>query len=278
MREGRGKMHRPRAFHQPGDAPTRNRSQIRRMIRAPWLRAAAVAPAAMLLLASAPAARAQTADSILALNLAARGGRARLESVRSERLIGRIELANGLAGADTVELERPLHVRTTLHLGARTIVQASDGRTTWTVNPLAGDTTPTVMTGGAAQNVEAGADLDGPLVDYAAKGNRVTFAGRDTADGRPAFALDVVTAAGLHDRYFIDARTHLQTKWQGRRIVNGDTLVFESYFRDYRRVDGIAIAFRIDSDTRGRPGGQHITIARAEVNVPIDAHRFRFPR
>ncbi|MDE3052693.1 MAG: hypothetical protein KGJ70_02325, partial [Gemmatimonadota bacterium] len=171
-----------------------------RTLRFPTFATAATAAA---LLAWARPVRAQTADSIIALNVAARGGLARLAAVRSERLTGRIALANGVAGPDTVELERPLHVRTTLHLGAGTIVQASDGRTTWTVNPLAGDSVPTVMTGGAAQNVEAGADYDGPLVDYAAKGNRVTYAGRDTADGRPAFVLDVVTAAGLHDRYFI---------------------------------------------------------------------------
>ncbi len=237
-----------------------------------------MAVATALLLAGAPRARAQAADSIIALNVAARGGLARLEAVRTERLAGWITLVNGLAGPDTVELERPLHVRTTLHLGTRTIVQASDGRTTWTVNPMAGDTVPTMMTGGAARNVEAGADFDGPLVDYAAKGNRVTYAGRDTADGRPAFALDVITAVGLHDRYFIDERTHLQSKWEGRRVFGRDTLVFESYFRDYRRVDGVMLAFRIDSDTRGRPGGQHIVIERAELNAPIGPARFRFPR
>jgi len=273
--DGRGNMHTGAPWHQQGDAPQARRVQIPGMTRGRW---GLMALAAALLPACTSAAGAQTADSIIALSLAARGGLARLEAVRTERLIGRVALANGLAGTDTVELERPLHVRTTLHLGPRTIIQASDGRTTWGVNPLAGDSVPTVMAPDAARNVEAGADYDGPLMDYEAKGNRVTYAGVDTADGRPAFALDVVTPAGLHDRYYIDARTHLQTKWEGRRVVNGDTLVFESFFRDYRRASGVEIAFRIDSDTRGRPGGQHIVLERADVNVPIRAARFRFPR
>ena len=223
-------------------------------------------------------AAAQSADSIIALNVAARGGPAALRAIRTERLVGRIELGPGLAGNDTVELERPLHVRTSIHLGDRALVQASDGRTTWTINPFAGDSVAHLMDADQARNVEAGADFDGPLVDYAAKGNHVTTAGVDTADGRPAWALNVVTADGLHDRYFIDMQSHLQTKWTGERVVNGDTVVFESYFRDYRRIGGVMIAFRIDSDTRGRPGGQHIMVERAEVNVPIDPSRFRMPR
>ena len=230
-----------------------------------------------MLIAALPA-RAQTADSIIALNVAARGGLARLRAVRSERLTGRITLANGLSGVDTVELARPSRIRTTLDLGGRVLVQASDGRTTWTLNPLAGDTAPHVVTGDLARNIEAGADFDGPLVDYAAKGNRIAYAGIDTADGRPAWVLDVLTAGGLHDRYYIDVGTHLQTKWTGIRPANGDTLVFDSYFGDYRRVDGVMVAFRIDSDTRGRPGGQHILFTSATLDLPIDAVRFRLPR
>lgn len=229
-------------------------------------------------LLAATRSHAQTADSIIALDLAARGGLARLRAVRTERLVGRIQLANGAGGLDTVELERPLHVRTTIRLGTRTIVQASDGRTTWTINPFAGDTAATVMAPDAARNVEAGADFDGPFIDHAAKGNRVRYAGLDTAGGRPAFVLDVITAAGLHDRYFVDRASHLVTRWTGVRVVNGRTVTFESYFRDYRTVDGVEIAFRIDSDTQGRPGAQHIVLDTAAVNVPIDPARFRMPR
>lgn len=225
-----------------------------------------------------PCARGQTTDSIIGLNVAARGGLAALRAIRTERLVGRIELAPGISGIDSVELERPRHIRTTIHIGSRLLIQASDGRITWTLNPFAGDTAAHAMSEDAARNVEAGADIDGPLVDYAAKGNRVAYAGIDTADGRPAYALDVVTAAGLHDRYYIDLATHLQTKWTGRRVSDGDTTVIESFFRDYRRVDGVMLAFRIDSDTPGRPGSQHIVFRAAALNVPIDDARFRLPR
>ena len=104
------------------------------------------------------------------------------------------------------------------------------------------------------------------------------YAAVDTAAGRPAYVLEVLTATGLRDRDYIDVRTHLQTKWTGIRPANGDTLVFDSYSGDYRRVDGVMVAFRIDSDTRGRPGEQHIRFTSATLDLPIDPARFRLPR
>jgi hypothetical protein len=117
--------------------------------------------------------------------------------------------------------------------------------------------------------------MDGPLIDAAAKGNRVTFAGLDTAEGRPAWRLHVVTATGLEDDYWLDTTTALQTKWAGRRMVNGKPVVFESFFRDWRSVDGVMFAFRIDSDTRGEQGGQHLRFDRVELGVPEPEGRFR---
>jgi hypothetical protein len=219
----------------------------------------------------------RTADSIIARAIAARGGLARLEAIRTERLIGRIAFDPGAEGVDTVELARPMRVRTTVVMNGKTLVQAYDGRVAWTVNPFQGITTPQVMPPDAAKNVAAGADIDGPLIDYAAKGNRITVAGVDTADGRPAYKLTVTTAIGVVDHYYIDTTSYLQTKWDGARTVNGQAVVFESYFRDYRAVDGVMLPFRIDSDTRGRPGGQHITFEHIALDVPEPDTRFRMP-
>jgi hypothetical protein len=230
---------------------------------------------ALLLVASTT--RGQTADSIIALNVVARGGPAQLRAVRSERLIGHITLADGSSWVDTVDVERPNRIRTTLWGGGRLLVQASDGHTVWTLNGMAGAPVPHIETGDVARNIQAGADIDGPLIAFRAKGNRVEYAGIDTAAGRPAYVLEVQTATGLHDRYYIDVRTHLQTKWTGIRPSNGDTLVFDSYFGDYRRVDGVMLAFRIDSDTRGRPGRQHMQFDTASVNPPLAPERFRLP-
>jgi enterochelin esterase-like enzyme len=204
----------------------------------------------------------------------------RLEAVRTQQLRGSISFAGGPAHPFAVDMARPDRIRTEITLDSGQIVQAYDGKVGWTVNagPGAGsDTSAHVLPAGEARNIAAGGDMDGPLVDYAEKGNRVTCAGLDTADGRTAYRLDVVTAAGLEDSYYIDTTSHLQTKWRGHRVMNGRPVVFVSFFRDYRPVDGIMIAFRIDSGTEGQRGGQSITIDTARVNVPLPSDEFVMP-
>lgn len=226
----------------------------------------------------AGALRSQTADQIIARHIVARGGAARLAAVRSEHLEGHVSFGSTASGVDTVDLARPQRIRTIVVLNGKTIVQAYDGHVAWTVNPFAGIDTPQVMAPDLAKNVIAGADMDGPLVNAPAKGNRIALAGLDTADGRPAYKLVVTEPDGLVDTYFIDSATALQTKWQGRRMVDGKPVVFESMFRDYRRVAGVMLAYRIDSYTLGQPGAQHLTFDRIEVNAPEPDDRFTIPR
>jgi hypothetical protein len=236
---------------------------------------AAVATSAPVRAQSHGPAAGPPADSVIARYLAARGGAARVRGVRAERMAGRMTFASGLSGVDTVELARPLRIRTTIHFGDRVLVQGYDGRTAWTINPFAGDTAAHALDPGTAKNVIAGADMDGPLVDHAARGIGVALAGLDTADGRPAWALRVTRPDSTTDTYFVDTASNLVTKWQGNRTMDDTPVVFETWFRDYRRVDGLMFPFRLVSDTRGRPGTQRMDFDTVQVNAPIPDARFR---
>ncbi len=219
-----------------------------------------------------------TADQVISANIARRGGIARIEHAKTQKLRGYIQFST-TKHPFAVDLARPGRIHTEITLDGGRIVQAYDGKTAWTINPveIQNDTMPRVLPEGEAKNVIAGGDMDGPLVHYAEKGNHVTYAGIDTADGRPAYKLDVVTAAGLADTYYFDTTSHLQTKWQGHRVMNGAPVVFESFFRDYRTVDGILVAFKVDSDTQGHAGGQHITLDTVQINAPVPDAEFVMP-
>ncbi|MEO7041551.1 MAG: hypothetical protein ABI035_04750 [Gemmatimonadaceae bacterium] len=219
------------------------------------------------------------ADAVIAANIASRGGITRLKGVHAESMRGHISFGDGSMHPLSVDIARPQKIRTEITLAGGTLIQAYDGSVGWTVNPAGGeaDRNPHLLPTGEALNVAAGADMDGAFVDYAAKGNRVTLAGIDTADGRPAYRLDIVTATGLNDSYYIDTVSHLQTKWMGHRVMNGTPVVFISFFRDYRPVDGIMIAFRIDSQTQGQEGGQRITMDTVRINPNVVDEEFAMP-
>jgi len=231
--------------------------------------------AAALLAATLVAARvsAPTADDIIARWVAARGGRAHLAAVRSARLFGRISFGPDAGGPLVVLIARPPRIRTQFTLDGRTIVQGYDGRIAWLSDGSSAHELPPDQ----SKNVAAGADLDGPLVDHAAKGDRVALAGIDSAGGRPAWRLDVTLASGLQDSYFIDSASNLQVKWRGARAEQGAPVVYESTFHDYRPVGGVLFAFRIDSRTEGRTGTQTIALDSVQLNVPVTDADFTMP-
>lgn len=216
-------------------------------------------------------------NTIVARYLAARGGADRLRAVRAERLYGRLTFPNGVTGVDTVEMARPGRIRTTVHLPQGTLVQGYDGKTVWGINPFGGDSTPRVLDAGTAKNVIAGGDMDGPLLDHGVRHIAVTLAGLDTADGRPAWALTVVRPDSNVDTYFVDTASAVLTKWQGHRVANGTPVVYETYFRDYRRFGGLWFACRLESHTLGRPGTQLIVVDSVAVDPVVEDARFKMP-
>ncbi|HEY5086378.1 MAG TPA: hypothetical protein VII66_03380 [Gemmatimonadaceae bacterium] len=218
-----------------------------------------------------------TVDQVIARNIEARGGMDRVKAVQTATLKGHISFSPGNDNPLSVEMARPGRIRSEISVQGKSIIQAYDGQTAWTVNPLQGPTGPQIMASDAAKNVAAGGDMDGPLVDYKAKGNHVTLVGMDTADGRPAYKIAVKTASGLLDTYYIDAQSYMQARWEGNRVVNGEPVVFESYFRDYRPVDGVMWARRIDSYTEGQAGLQQIITDTIQLNRPIADTRFAMP-
>jgi hypothetical protein len=59
------------------------------------------------------------------------------------------------------------------------------------------------------------ADLDGPLVDYAAKGSQIELAGMEQVEGRVAYKLKLTLKGGQATHVWIDAKPSWKRKWTG---------------------------------------------------------------
>jgi len=209
----------------------------------------------------------QSVDDIVAKAIVARGGIKRIKSVHSQRLTGRISLSGGDSGPIMVEMKRPGMMRETVTLGDKSMIRTTDGIVGWAVGSLRDLTEPKQVTGEELRNLAGSADFEGPLVDYKEKGNKIELAGKEKIGKRMAYKLVISMKNGENRIDFIDAKSHLEVKWQG--LVSGN--MFESYFRDYREVKGLMYAFEIDS------GGQKIVLDKVEVNPKLDDARFSKP-
>lgn len=223
-------------------------------------------------------AAAQTATVIVAKVFAARGGLEKIRAVKSQRVSGTITFGSEASGPFVVELKRPLKMHMQLTVQNLTMIRVYDGKSAgWANNPFAGKMNLDDMSDEDLKNISEESDFDGPLVDYRRKGNQIALVGKDKVEDKDAWRLKLTTKSGDVRYYLFDGSSFLLLKWEGKRRAEGKEFPVESYFRDYRNVDGLKFAFEIDSGSSASDVSQKIIIEKIELNVPIDDADFTKP-
>ncbi len=229
-------------------------------------------------LAAPGALRAQTVDEIVARHVAARGGREALAALKTLRMTGRAVAGSGREAIVRREWARPGRIRTEFVFQGTTGVYAWNGERGFQVSPLDGDFEPRPLTPDAAELMAEQADLEGPLVDWKAKGHAVTLAGRQKLRGGDAWELAVTLKSGARRRLFVDAATGLIVRSEAARPLRGHEATLETLYADYRATDGVSFPRTIETFVRGRPQRLRISVENVETNPAIDASRFEPPR
>ncbi|HEV2717494.1 MAG TPA: hypothetical protein VGU64_19660, partial [Terriglobales bacterium] len=112
----------------------------------------------------------QTADELVAKNIAAKGGIEKIKAIKTVRMTGKLDGAGGFTGLVGQQNARPNLVRETFTLQGMTQVQAYDGSLGWQIRPFGGRKDPQLMGEDDLRDLLIDADFDGPLVDYKEKG------------------------------------------------------------------------------------------------------------
>ena len=138
-----------------------------------------------------PGLRAQTVDEVIAKNIQARGGMDKLKSVKSIKTTATLAMGPGMEAPGVMIQKRPDMARLEFTIQGLTAVQAYDGSKAWQVMPFMGKKDAELMSADDAKEMQETADLDGPLVDYKAKGNTVELLGKEKIEGTDAYKLKV---------------------------------------------------------------------------------------
>lgn len=232
--------------------------------------------AALVAALAAPLA-AQTVDDVIAKNIQARGGLEKLKAVQSLRMNGKITMGPGMEAPVVLELKRGNQMRVEFTFSGMTGVQAFDGKNGWAVMPFAGSSDPVPMPPEAVKDAEEQADIDGPLVDYKAKGTAVELLGKEPLDGKDAYKLKVTLKNGNVRTIWIDAASHLEVKGESTRTMQGSKVESETVLSDYKAVAGVQFPHQVEGGPKGSPQRQKIVLETIEVNVPLDDARFKMP-
>jgi hypothetical protein len=147
-----------------------------------------------------------------------------------------------------MELKRPRKMRFELQFNGQTAVQVYDGVNGWKLRPFLNRRVVEPYTEEETKMASMQADLDGPLVDYAAKGTQIELVGMEHVEDRDTYKLKLTMNNGGAIHVWVDAQTFLETKIEGQpKRMDGTYHPVEVYFRDYRAVNGLQIPFILET-------------------------------
>jgi photosystem II stability/assembly factor-like uncharacterized protein len=231
-------------------------------------------------LGAASPASAVTVDELIAKNIAARGGAAKLAAIHSLRQTGRVVLGEGdwrMEASYGRLQKRPDQIRNEFTMQGMTGVYAWDGKSAWQMEPFGGRRDPQHTSADEAKDLSHMADLDGPLVDWQKKGNRVEYLGIEDVDGTAAHKLRVTLKDGDVQYLFLDPDAFLVIRLVEETHKRGVEHESEVDFTSYAQVGGVWMPLSVEQGERGKPKTFHLTVEHIEIDVPADDAAFRFP-
>ncbi len=188
-----------------------------------------------------------------------------------------------------MELKRPGKVRMELQFNGQTAIQVYDGANGWKLRPFLNRRVVEPYTTEEMKISSMQADVDGFLVDYAAKGMQIELVGMEKVEDRDTYKLKLTMKNGQAVHDWIDAQTFLEAKVEGQpRWLDGVSHPVEVYYRDYRPIGGLQIPHILETKVlqaaRTAKGfkdppvpAEKITIEKVVVNPKLDENHFSRP-
>lgn len=223
-----------------------------------------------------PVTRADSADDVARIHIEAIGGKMRMNLLRTLRATGRVNI-DGRVLTFRLLAERPNRLRMETQSGSRRIIQATDGvAAPWQLDPDAQPARVTRLEGEEAREFAADAEFDDPLVDFAARGYAIDYAGEAQVGDRRAIRLLVTRRFVDTFQLLVDAETYFILQKVSVRVRQGRQVKMEITYDDHRPVGGIIIPHRYLTYADGRL--LHETILESvEANAPVPPDSFTAP-
>jgi hypothetical protein len=222
-----------------------------------------------------------SAAQVVEKNVAARGGADAWRKIQTMAWVGHVESANTTVPTlpFVLELKRPNKTRFEITALGQVAVRVYDGASGWKLRPSRNGKpdlqpyTPDEQKFAHEEQV-----IDGPLIDFQAKGIAVGLEGLDEVEGHKAYRLRVRLPSGMSHHVWIDAETFLDIKYDREtRTVVGQSATVSVFYRNYRSVEGLQIPTVIETGMGTTQPKNKLVIEKIALNPPLEDWRFAKP-
>ncbi len=228
---------------------------------------------ALIFLVSGVGTRAQSADDIVNKYLDAIGGKDKISQVKSVQMESTVDVM-GNEGPSTITILGGKGYRVESNVNGQKMVQVFSDQGGWTINPYMGSSEPQPLPEEMLKQNKGKIDPTGPLYNYAAKGNKVTFDGKEG----DTYKLKVVTPDSIESELYIDANSYYLVKSITQASMMGQTMDVTTTFSDFKKSDfGLVFPYNVEISY----GGQFSLTSKVKkitINGEVDPKIFEMPK
>lgn len=230
---------------------------------------------------------AQTADEIIEKYIESRGGKEKLNAIQTICFEGSKEVF-GISRSIKINIEQGKFYREDYDMFGEhgfSIITTTEGWKYSSINPKKMNKISDTALAAAQYKY----DIEGSLVDYAAKGHKVALIGTDTINAQECFKIKFTSNIGTEILYWFDKKSFYKvqssiketTRVYTAKDVYTNVLVEDIIqYKNYRFVDGVLFPFiqtieiyRIDNGVK--LGNVNTYYNNIQPNKPIDPRLYR---
>jgi len=221
-----------------------------------------------------------SAEQIVANNVAARGGLEAWRKIQTMLWTGHLQSSHTQMPSMVfiMQQKRPNKVRFDISTVGQKSVRIFDGERGWKIKPSReGGPEIQPYPPEEVKYAQAAQVIDGPLIDYVAKGNAVTLESLDEMDGHKVYRLSVHLGSGETDRVWIDAKSFLEVRYDRPVSSAPGAANVSVFYGNYQTFAGLRLPTVIQTATApGMPPDQMV-IEKVMLNAPVDERSFSPP-
>src|SRR6478736_4951308 len=220
--------------------------------------------------------QAQTADQIISGYVKYIGGEKNWSKIKTITTSGEYNYG-GAAFPFTTTAKAPNRYKFVVPFNGKYYAQAFDGTTGWKIDAFKDETQPTSLSGKQALAManEADVELEDPMINYQAKGHQASLEGKETIENTECFKIKFTRKNGDIETWYFDTNSHaLVMKNAVSKNVEMEGALLNTYYSDYKKVEGIKIPLKAVSKSNGQTI-LTITIDKLELNKPVSENEFQ---
>ena len=217
---------------------------------------------------------AQTVDDIIGKHLKAHGDIEKWEEIESMKISGRFTAFSVEDDFFAIKTKDGKYY-SELELGKYSVEESFDGKKGWTIDPWQEISFPRELNKSEQNVFLQKAEFFTPFYKYKEKGCKVELVGEQKVDGINVFVIKLTRPTGGIETWYLDANTYLAYKYDSRWVDFGYGVPAETYFDDYREINGIVIPYFIERTFWQRD--RVLQIENIDFNINIDDEIFEMP-